>query len=46
MDTPEVLLSGNHKEIEKWFISKREEKTKLKRPDLWGKYKKLKEGDV
>ena len=46
MKTPEVLLSGNHKEIEKWFTSKREEKTKLRRPDLWEKYKKLKEGNI
>ena len=46
MKTPEILLSGNHKEIEKWFISKREEKTKLKRPDLWAKYKKLKKRNI
>ena len=46
MKTPEILLSGNHKEIEKWFISKREEKTKLKRPDLWEKYKKLKKRNI
>jgi len=42
IESPPVLLSGNHKEIEKWFTSKREEKTKLKRPDLWEKYKKNK----
>ena len=46
MKTPEVLLSGNHKEIEKWFTSKREEKTKLKRPDLWEKYKESKKGNI
>ena len=46
MKTPKVLLSGNHKEIEKWFTSKREEKTKLKRPDLWEKYKELKKGNI
>jgi len=44
MNTPEVLLSGNHKEIEKWFNIKREEKTKLRRPDLWEKYKKIEKG--
>ena len=44
MDTPEILLSGNHKEIEKWITSKREEKTKSRRPDLWKKYKDLKKG--
>tara|TARA_Y100000996_G_scaffold368299_1_gene314606 strand:- start:199 stop:930 length:732 start_codon:yes stop_codon:yes gene_type:complete len=36
---PDVLLSGNHKEIEKWFLKKREDKTKNKRKDLWKKYK-------
>jgi len=46
METPEILLSGNHKEIEKWFTLKRQEKTKLRRPDLWEKYKKLKEGSI
>tara|TARA_Y100000814_G_scaffold118465_1_gene84818 strand:- start:1521 stop:2231 length:711 start_codon:yes stop_codon:yes gene_type:complete len=42
IDVPEILLSGNHKEIEKWFNKKREEKTKLRRPDLWDEYKRLK----
>ena len=31
---PEVLLSGNHKEIEKWRKKKALELTKKKRPDL------------
>lgn len=31
---PEVLLSGNHKEIEKWRAEKAVEITGLKRPDL------------
>ena len=44
MKAPDILLSGNHKEIEKWFNTKREEKTKLRRPDLWDKYKKIKKG--
>ena len=44
MNVPEILLSGNHKEIEKWFNLKREEKTKLRRPDLWDQYKKIKKG--
>ena len=44
MKAPDVLLSGNHKEIEKWFNTQREEKTKLRRPDLWDKYKKIKKG--
>jgi tRNA (guanine37-N1)-methyltransferase len=31
---PEVLLSGNHKEIDRWRNEQRLEKTKLRRPDL------------
>ena len=31
---PEVLLSGNHEAIEKWRRRQREEKTRIKRPDL------------
>lgn len=31
---PDVLLSGNHKEIDNWRKSKSEEKTKRVRPDL------------
>src|SRR5204862_6779280 len=34
MSVPEVLLSGNHAEIEKWRIAKQVEKTRLVRPDL------------
>jgi len=34
MSVPEVLLSGNHAEIEKWRIARQEEKTRLVRPDL------------
>tara|TARA_B100000029_G_scaffold506778_1_gene590146 strand:+ start:623 stop:1336 length:714 start_codon:yes stop_codon:yes gene_type:complete len=36
---PDILLSGNHKKIEKWFLNKREEKTKKRRIDLWKKYR-------
>ena len=43
---PDVLLSGNHKEIEKWFLKQRELKTKKRRKDLWMKYtKRNKNGD-
>ena len=35
---PEILVSGNHKEIEKWFLKEREKKTKQRRKDLWDKY--------
>ena len=34
MSVPEVLLSGNHAEIDKWRLAKRTEKTRLVRPDL------------
>ena len=37
---PNVLLSGNHKEIEKWFLKQRELKTKERRKDLLNKYTK------
>ncbi len=33
-EVPEVLLSGNHAQIEKWRWKKRIEKTRLVRPDL------------
>jgi tRNA (guanine37-N1)-methyltransferase len=38
MSVPEVLLSGNHGEIEKWRHAKRIEKTRQVRPDLYAKY--------
>jgi len=34
MSVPEVLLSGNHAEIDKWRLAKRIEKTRQVRPDL------------
>ena len=34
MPIPEVLLSGNHAEIEMWRQRKREERTRQRRPDL------------
>jgi tRNA (guanine37-N1)-methyltransferase len=33
---PEILLSGNHAEIEKWRRHKAREATEVKRPDLTG----------
>ena len=41
MKSPKVLLSGNHKKIEVWKKEKQEEKTKIRRPDIWEKYKNL-----
>ena len=37
---PEVLLSGDHSKIKDWRLSQSEAITRLRRPDLWGKYKK------
>ena len=34
MKVPEILLNGNHKEIEKYRIQQSIERTRLKRPDL------------
>ena len=34
MQVPEVLLNGNHAEIEKWRFEKALEKTQKNRPDL------------
>ncbi len=34
MPIPEVLLSGNHAEIEKWRQQERKERTRKRRPDL------------
>ncbi len=39
--SPKVLLSGNHNKIEDWKKKQREKKTKIRRPDLWEKYKSL-----
>lgn len=38
---PEVLLNGNHKEIEEFRLEKSIERTKQKRPDLYENWKKL-----
>jgi len=37
-EVPEVLLSGNHAEINKWRLSQAEARTRLIRPDLFEKY--------
>jgi tRNA (guanine37-N1)-methyltransferase len=39
-EVPEVLISGNHQEIEKWRLEQAEDKTKKARPDLWDQYLK------
>ena len=42
---PEVLLNGNHKHIDQWRLEHRESRTVNYRPDLWGKYIKIKESE-
>ena len=37
---PEVLLSGDHSKIKDWRLLKSEAITRVRRPDLWQKYKK------
>ncbi|NCB48463.1 MAG: tRNA (guanosine(37)-N1)-methyltransferase TrmD [Clostridia bacterium] len=37
---PQVLLDGNHKEVDKWRMEKMIEITKKRRPDLFRKWKK------
>ena len=37
---PEVLLSGDHAKIKDWRLSQSEAITRVRRPDLWEKYKK------
>lgn len=37
---PEVLTSGNHKEISKWRRAQAEALTRARRPDLWTLYEK------
>ena len=40
LKVPDVLLSGNHKEIEKWKLKNRIDKTKIRRKDLYKEYLK------
>jgi len=40
LKVPDILLSGNHKEIEKWKLNSRIDKTKTRRKDLYKKYLK------
>ena len=37
---PDVLLSGDHNKIKDWRLSQSEAITRVRRPDLWEKYKK------
>lgn len=40
---PEVLLSGNHKNVLEWRLEQSIERTKKNRPDLYAKYRKKQE---
>jgi tRNA (guanine37-N1)-methyltransferase len=37
VEIPQILMDGNHKAIARWKRQKREELTKIRRPDLWAK---------
>lgn len=43
MKVPDVLLSGNHGEVDKWRLEQQIEITKKRRPDLYQKYLESKE---
>ena len=38
LSVPEVLISGHHQKIEQWRREQRIERTRERRPDLYGKY--------
>lgn len=40
---PEILLSGDHRKISEWRLAQSVERTRQTRPDLYEKYKRLKE---
>ena len=39
---PDILLSGNHRNISEWRLKQSEKLTQKVRPDLWKNYKKSK----
>jgi len=41
-EIPEVLTSGHHGNVAKWRQERREELTRLRRPDLWSTYERTK----
>ena len=41
-EVPNVLLTGDHKKIKDWRLAQSEDITRRRRPDLWEKYKKMK----
>ena len=45
MRVPDVLISGDHSKIKKWFLEKKISKTKKRRKDLYIKYKSKDNGE-
>jgi tRNA (guanine37-N1)-methyltransferase len=43
MGVPDVLLGGNHAEINRWRLEQAKLRTMQRRPDLWDKYKQTHE---
>ena len=41
-EVPDVLLTGNHRKIKDWRLTRSEDITRRRRPDLWKKYNKNK----
>ena len=44
MEVPEVLLGGNHAEIDEWRRRQAEARTRQRRSDLWERYEKNNDG--
>ena len=38
MVVPDILLSGDHKQIANWRLEQRKQRTQTRRPDLWSAY--------
>ena len=45
LKVPDILLSGDHNKIKKWFLNERIKKTSKRRKDLFDKYKSKNSGD-
>jgi tRNA (guanine37-N1)-methyltransferase len=38
LGVPDVLLSGDHAKITRWRLEQAQERTRLRRPDLWEEF--------
>ena len=45
-NVPDVLLNGNHRKIDQWRMQFRKSRTMNYRPDLWEKFKNVKESEI